>query len=80
MKTEKYEILNDAKANESLDELTGYNTVNCEFPVNGIDYQNSIVMEDEEDWFVDLGLGAGFAQYSKSNFTLNEAIENETND
>lgn len=80
MKTEKYEILNDAKRNGSLDELTGYNYVDCEFPNNYIDYGNAIVMEDQENWFIDLGTGIGFAQYSKSDFTLKKAIENETND
>lgn len=80
MKTEKYEILNAAKSNGSLDELTGYDYVDCEFPNNVIDYSNAIVMEDEENWFIDLGTGLGFAQYSKSDFTLKKAIDNETND
>lgn len=80
MKTEKYEILNAAKSNDSLDKLTGYNNVDCEFPNNGMDYSNAIVMEDKDDWFIDLGTGNGFAQYSKSDFTLKKAIDNETND
>lgn len=80
MKTEKYEILNAAKSNDSLDELTDYNYVDCEFPNNGIDYSNAIIMEDENNWFIDLGTGLGFAQYPKSDFTLKEALNNETND
>lgn len=80
MKTEKYEILNAAKLNDSIDELIGYNYVDCEFPNNDMDYSNAIIMEDEHDWFIDLGTGLGFAQYSKSDFTLKEVIDNETND
>ena len=78
METEKYEILNDAKRSDSIDELIGFSYVEYEFPDDGTDYHNAIVMEDSENWFIDLGLGLGFAQYHKCDFTLDEAIADQS--
>lgn len=76
MKAEKCEILNSIRSNGDLDKLTNYASyVDCVFPDNGTDYNNSIVLEDEESWFIDLGIGAGFAQYNKCDFTLKKALK-----
>ena len=43
--------------------------------VDGYDY--ATISESNESWFVDLGLGLGEAEYYKSDWTLEEAIQDQ---
>lgn len=43
------------------------------------DYENAIISENEESWFVDLRTGLGEAEYPKDSFSLNEAIADQVN-
>ena len=45
--------------------------------IDGYDY--AIISENNESYFVDLGTGLGEAEYPKSDFTLDEAIEDQVN-
>ena len=40
-------------------------------------YNNATISENHESWFVDLGLGLGEAEYYKSDWTLEEAIQDQ---
>ena len=40
-------------------------------------FENAIISENEESWFVDLRTGLGEAEYPKCDFTLEQAIELE---
>lgn len=42
-------------------------------------FENAIISENEESWFVDLRTGMGEAEYPKCDFTLDQAIENQIN-
>lgn len=42
-------------------------------------FENAIISENEESWFVDLCTGLGEAEYSKCDFTLDQAIEDQIN-
>lgn len=42
-------------------------------------FENAIISESEESWFVDLCTGLGEAEYSKCDFTLDQAIEDQIN-
>lgn len=42
-------------------------------------FENAIISENEESYFVDLGTGLGEAEYPKADFTLDEAIIDQTN-
>lgn len=42
-------------------------------------FENAIISENEESWFVDLRTGLGEAEYSKCDFTLDQAIEDQIN-
>lgn len=38
-------------------------------------FENAIISENEESWFVDLRTGLGEAEYPKCDYTLDQAIE-----
>lgn len=40
-------------------------------------YENAILRETEESYFIDLRTGMGEAEYTKHDFTLNEAISKQ---
>ena len=42
-------------------------------------FENAIISENEESWFVDLRTGMGEAEYPKCDFTLEKAIEYQVN-
>lgn len=42
-------------------------------------YPNATISENYESWFVDLGLGLGEAEYYKTDWTLEAAIEDQIN-
>lgn len=42
-------------------------------------FENAIISENEESWFVDLRTGMGEAEYPKCDFTLEQAIEEQVN-
>lgn len=42
-------------------------------------FENAIISENEESWFIDLKTGLGEAEYPKSDFTLDKAIEEQVN-
>lgn len=42
-------------------------------------FANAVISENEESYFVDLGTGLGEAEYPKSDFTLDQAIEDQVN-
>lgn len=42
-------------------------------------FENAIISENEESWFVDLRTGMGEAEYPKCDFTLEQAIEDQIN-
>mgnify|MGYP000018413305 FL=1 len=42
-------------------------------------FENAIISENEESWFVDLRTGLGEAEYPKCDFTLEQAIEDQIN-
>lgn len=42
-------------------------------------YENAILRENEETYFIDLRTGMGEAEYLKSVFTLDEAIADQIN-
>lgn len=42
-------------------------------------FENAVISEDEESYFIDLGTGLGEAEYPKSDFTLDQAIEDQVN-
>lgn len=48
-KKEKYEILNEYRANDDICEIDGYARVEYNIPNNGNDYRNSIILEDSEE-------------------------------
>lgn len=50
---------------------------NIEKTVEG--FENAIICENEESWFVDLRTGLGEAEYPKCDFTLEQAIEDQIN-
>ena len=43
------------------------------------EYPNAIISENYESWFVDLKTGLGEAEYYKTDWTLEEAIEDQVN-
>lgn len=48
-----------------------------EITVEGFD--NAIISENEESYFIDLRTGMGEAEYPKCDFTLETAIEDQIN-
>ncbi|MFR6000150.1 MAG: hypothetical protein ACLUH6_22025 [Bacteroides faecis] len=42
-------------------------------------FENAIISENEESWFVDLRTGLGEVEYPKCDFTLDQAIEDQIN-
>lgn len=50
---------------------------NIEKTVEG--FENAIISESEESYFVDLRTGLGEAEYPKCDFTLEQAIEDQIN-
>lgn len=48
-----------------------------DFTVDG--FENAIISENNESWFVDLRTGMGEAEYPKADFTLEQAIEDQIN-
>lgn len=42
-------------------------------------FENAIISESEESWFVDLRTGLGEAEYPKCDYTLDQAIEDQVN-
>lgn len=42
-------------------------------------FAKAVISENEESYFVDLGTGLGEAEYQKSDFTLDQAIEDQVN-
>ena len=40
-------------------------------------FENAIISEDENNWYVDLRTGLGEAIYPKDSFTLEEAIKDQ---
>ena len=42
-------------------------------------FANAVISENEESYFIDLGTGLGEAEYPKSDFTLDQAIEDQVN-
>ena len=57
--------------------LYGSVKTNIDKEVDG--FENAVISEDEESYFVDLGTGLGEAEYPKSDFTLDQAIEDQVN-
>ena len=45
--------------------------------ING--YESAVIMQDNENYFIDLRTGAGEAIYPKNSFSLDEAISAEVN-
>lgn len=42
-------------------------------------FGNAVISENEESYFVDLRTGLGEAEYPKSDFTLEQAIDDQVN-
>lgn len=42
-------------------------------------FENAIISENEESWFVDLRTGLGEAEYPKCDYTLDQAIDDQVN-
>lgn len=42
-------------------------------------FENAIISENEESYFIDLRTGMGEAEYPKCDFTLETAIEDQIN-
>lgn len=42
-------------------------------------FENAIISENEESYFIDLRTGMGEAEYPKCDFTLDQAIEDQAN-
>ena len=42
-------------------------------------FAKAVISENEESYFIDLGTGLGEAEYPKSDFTLDQAIEDQVN-
>lgn len=42
-------------------------------------FEDAILSESEDSWFVDLRTGLGEAEYPKCDFTLEQAIEDQVN-
>lgn len=42
-------------------------------------FENAILSENEESYFVDLRTGMGEAEYPKCDFTLEQAIDDQVN-
>lgn len=42
-------------------------------------FERATISENHESWFVDLGTGLGEAEYYKTDWTLDEAIEDQVN-
>lgn len=42
-------------------------------------FENAIISENEESYFVDLRTGMGEAEYPKCDFSLKQAIEDQVN-
>lgn len=57
--------------------LYGSVKTNIDKEVDG--FENAVISENEESYFVDLGTGLGEAEYPKSDFTLDQAIEDQVN-
>lgn len=50
-----------------------------EFPNDGTDYHCALIVESDDHWFVDLGLGLGFGGYEKTDWTVQDAILDQVN-
>lgn len=42
-------------------------------------FENSVISEDSENWYVDLRTGLGEGIYPKDSFSLDEAINDQVN-
>lgn len=42
-------------------------------------FENAVISENAESYFVDLRTGLGEAEYPKSDFTLEQAIDDQVN-
>lgn len=56
--------------------LYGSVKTNIDKEVDG--FENAVISEDEESYFVDLGTGLGEAEYPKCNWSLDQAIQDQT--
>lgn len=48
-----------------------------EFPNDGTDFHCALIVESDDHWFVDLGLGMGFGGYEKTDWTIEKAIKDQ---
>lgn len=76
-----YDILNEIKRAGFLDNLITLEEVSksgCNIPAS--EESDILILQDCENYYIDLNYGLGFGEYPKDSFTLQEAIDDACND